>query len=139
MEKGRVHMLSDTVRLGDKIKIFFNDGEENREKKASYNSRIVEIMDSNRIKASMPIINGKYVVLDSLKPYNIEFITKKGMYGCQARIVRRFKEKMKSWKNFRGENFIVLNVYLTLNSDVHLMVIYMKKMMRKTKKLQQKL
>lgn len=88
-------MLSDTVRLGDKIKIFFNDGEENREKKASYNSRIVEIMDSNRIKASMPIINGKYVVLDSLKPYNIEFITKKGMYGCQARIVRRFKEKMK--------------------------------------------
>lgn len=88
-------MLSDTVRLGDKIKIILVEGEENRERKASYNSRIVEIMDSNRIKASMPIVNGKYVVLDSLKQYNIEFITKKGMFECQARIVRRFKEKMK--------------------------------------------
>lgn len=88
-------MLSETVRLGDKIKIILVEGEENRERKASYNSRIVEIMDSNRIKASMPIVNGKYVVLDSLKQYNIEFITKKGMFECQARIVRRFKEKMK--------------------------------------------
>lgn len=88
-------MLSDTVKSGDKIKIIFIEGEENREREASYNSRIVEIMDSNRIKASMPIVNGKYVVLDSLKQYNIEFITKKGMFECQARIVRRFKEKMK--------------------------------------------
>lgn len=88
-------MLNDIVRMGDRIHIIFIDGEEKREKEVCLNSRIVEIMESNRIKVAMPSVNGKYVVLDSLKDYNLEFITKKGMFECHARIIRRFKEKAK--------------------------------------------
>lgn len=88
-------MFSNTVGTGDRIKIIVLQEEDNTEREASYNSRIVEIMDSNRIKAMMPIVNGKYAMLDSLNGYRIEFITKRGMFECQARIVRRFKEKMK--------------------------------------------
>lgn len=88
-------MLSNIARPGDKIKIIVPKGEDMKEREASYYSRIVEMVDSNKIKALMPIVNGKYMVLDSLKTYKIEFITRKGMFECQARIVRRFKEKLK--------------------------------------------
>ncbi len=87
-------MLNELIQTGNRIKIIFLEEENDRKREASYNSKIVEIMDSNKIKTWMPVKNGKYVVLDSLKPYNIEFITRRGMYECQARIVRRFKEKM---------------------------------------------
>lgn len=87
-------MLSNTLRMGDRIKLTAVQGEESTKKEASYYSRVVEMMDSNRIKVSMPIINGKYVVLDSLKKYRMEFITRKGIFACDARIIRRFKEKL---------------------------------------------
>lgn len=88
-------MFSNTVKTGDRIKIIVLQEEDNTEREASYNSRIVEIMDSNKIKAIMPIVDGKYVVLESLNKYRLEFITKKGMFECQAKIIRRFKEKLK--------------------------------------------
>ena len=94
MEKGRLFMLDNTVRKGDRIKLIAIQGEENTKKEASYYSRVIEIMDSNRIKVAMPIVNGKYVVLDSLKQYKMEFITRKGIFACEARIIRRFKEKL---------------------------------------------
>lgn len=87
-------MLSNIVRTGDKIKLTGIQGEENTRKEASYISRVVEIMDSNRIKAAMPIIDGKNVILDSLRKYKIEFMTRKGIFACDAKIVRRFKEKV---------------------------------------------
>lgn len=93
-------MLNDIVRTGEKIKIIVPKGEDKKEREASYYSRIVEMVDTNKIKASMPIANGKYIVLDSLKTYNIEFVTRKGMYECKARIVRRFKEKLKMFVVF---------------------------------------
>lgn len=87
-------MPSNTLRTGDRIRLTAIQGEENTKKEANYYSRVVEIMDSNRIKVAMPIVNGKYVVLDSLKQYRMEFITRKGIFACDARIVRRFKEKL---------------------------------------------
>lgn len=87
-------MLSNIVRKGDKIKLTAIQGEDKTKKEATYISSVVEIMDSNGIKAAMPIINGKYVILDSLKNYRIEFMTRKGIFACDAKIVRRFKERI---------------------------------------------
>ncbi|SES63101.1 flagellar brake protein [[Clostridium] polysaccharolyticum] len=93
-------MLNDIAQIGDRIHIIFIDGEEKREREVCLNSRLAEIMGTNIIKAPMPIVNGKYVVLDSLRPYNLEFITKKGMFECHARIIRHFKEKAKFFAVF---------------------------------------
>lgn len=87
-------MPNNILRTGDRIKLTALQGEENTKKEASYFSRVIEIMDSNKIKVAMPIVNGKYVVLDSLKKYSLEFITRKGIFACEARITRRFKEKL---------------------------------------------
>ena len=88
-------MLSNLIQTGDRIKIIFLEEKENRKREVSYNSRIIEFIDSNKIKVSMPIKNGKYAVLDSLEDYYIAFVTSKGMFECQARIIKCFKENMK--------------------------------------------
>ena len=78
-------MLSNLIQTGDRIKIIFLEEKENRKREVSYNSRIIEFIDSNKIKVSMPIKNGKYAVLDSLEDYYIAFV----------RIIKCFKENMK--------------------------------------------
>lgn len=86
-------MLSNIIQTGDKIKLTEIQGEENTKKEASYISRVVEVMDPNSIRAVMPTVNGKSVILDSLLSYNLELMTQNGTFQCEAKIVRRFKEK----------------------------------------------
>lgn len=87
-------MYEYVVRTGEKFTLKVLKGEEKTEKEASYQSRVVEIMDSKTFKAAMPMVNGNYILLDSLRRYKIEFIDKKGIFECDARILRRFKEKL---------------------------------------------
>jgi len=87
-------MLKDVVQTGDKIKLTAIQGEENKEKEASFNSRVVEVMEPNSIKALMPNANGRSVILDSWKKYNLKLMTQGGIFQCEARIIRRFKEKL---------------------------------------------
>lgn len=87
-------MLNNIVRNGDFIKLTENNDENIRKRQTNYKCRVVEVMGANRVKATMPVVNGRSVILDSLKRYTLEFITQKGMYQCEAKIVRRFKEKL---------------------------------------------
>lgn len=86
-------MLSNIIQAGDKIKLIEIQGEENTKKEDSYISRVVEVMEPNSIRAVMPTANGKNVMLDSLLSYNLELMTQNGAFQCEAKIVRRFKEK----------------------------------------------
>lgn len=103
-------MITDVIRVGEKIRLTRQPEEKGRrllrieersiegqsyglaEENTIYYSRVVQILDENKIKVAMPMVNGKYTVLGFLEKYRIEFFTKKGIYRCDGKVVSRFKD-----------------------------------------------
>lgn len=102
-------MITDVIKVGEKIRLTRQPDEkggrplqtEDRSLKVQthgskentiYYSRVVQILDENKIKVAMPMVNGNYTVLGFLEKYRIEFFTKKGIYRCDGKVVSRFKD-----------------------------------------------
>ena len=87
-------MVMDILRGGEKLRLTKIHNEPVKKPEKSYNSKVVQILEGNMIQTSMPMENGKYLLLNVLERYNMEFVTKAGVFRCQGKIVRRFREKI---------------------------------------------
>lgn len=94
-------MINQIVTLGDKIDLYkvSNGRKENQQLKV-YKSQIIDFIDEDNAKISMPFDGAKMVPLDIGDKYNLCFYTNKGLFNCIAVIKERY----------RHENLFILEV-----------------------------
>ncbi|MFW5669421.1 MAG: flagellar brake protein [Acetivibrio ethanolgignens] len=80
-------MISKILAVGNKVDI------QHGQKKHQYKSKIMDIMDEETLKLSLPI--EKSIVIPMAKGWRIEltFFSSKGLYRCQGEILERYKEE----------------------------------------------
>lgn len=80
-------MISKILAVGDKVDI------QHGQKKHQYKSKIMDIMDEEILKLSLPI--EKSIVIPMAKGWRIDltFFSGKGLYHCQGEILERYKEE----------------------------------------------
>lgn len=89
--------------IGDKIeleKIYYNDIDDFIQKK-KYTSQLLDIIDSDKIKASMPISKGRLNPLTVGEEYILYIYTHKGIYMCRVLAESRGYEKRVSVISFQ--------------------------------------
>jgi len=87
-------MVMDILKGGEKIRLTRIHNGPKKMPEKSYSSRVVQILEGNMIKAVIPVDNGKAMVLDAIERYNMEFYTKRGIFQCEGKVVRKFREKI---------------------------------------------
>ena len=87
-------LLSKYIAPGSKIEIeaidrvLQEDGSYQRKK---FDSKVVDIIDEDRLEILMPMEQTKLVLLPVNGEYDIHFFTTKGLFQCLARVVNRYK------------------------------------------------
>ncbi|MDF2542247.1 MAG: hypothetical protein K0S47_1965 [Herbinix sp.] len=86
-------MLRKIISIGDKIDIKPLDGfgKPMRNSK-SYISQLLDYVDHEKFNIGMPFENGRMLLLEMGKGYNLCFYTSKGLYQCNCQVVNRFRE-----------------------------------------------
>lgn len=86
-------MVSDFIIPGIKIELTKPfKGSQKKEDKKKYYSKLLDLMDEETAKISVPIENGLIVPLEIGDKYQVIFYTQKGLYHCKGEIVERYKE-----------------------------------------------
>ncbi|MFA9463817.1 MAG: flagellar brake protein [Velocimicrobium sp.] len=57
-----------------------------------YNSKVLDLMDDETVKISVPMEGGRIVPLEVGDKYQCVFYTKRGLYHCKGEILERYKE-----------------------------------------------
>lgn len=60
-------------------------------KKKVYESKVVDILDEDRLEVFMPIEQTKLVLLPVNAEYNVHFFAARGLYQCNAKVTKRYK------------------------------------------------
>ncbi len=93
-EKDTGLLLSKYIAPGSKIeleaidRVLQEDGSYQRKK---FDSKVVDIIDEDRLEILMPMEQTKLVLLPVNGEYDIHFFTTKGLFQCLARVVNRYK------------------------------------------------
>lgn len=87
-------MLQEIVNIGDKIEIKQLDHNESLIKSSkTYVSQMVDFVEDGKIIIATPIKNGKIITLEKWAYYRLYFYTIKGLYQCNCRMIKTFREK----------------------------------------------
>ena len=87
-------LLSKFISPGAKIElealdhVILSDGTEQRK---VYESKVVDILDEDRLEILMPMEQTKLVLLPVKGEYHLHFFTSKGLFQCDARVAARYK------------------------------------------------
>ncbi|MGN0415155.1 MAG: flagellar brake protein [Agathobacter sp.] len=88
--------LSNVIRPGDKIDIKLihqmNREENGGEQAALYQSRVCDQTSETDLEIEMPISGGKMILFPMGAECHFVFYTKGGMYQCDGRVQKRYKE-----------------------------------------------
>jgi c-di-GMP-binding flagellar brake protein YcgR len=101
-------MLSDVLRLGDKIDVTHLD----KVGRPAYNSRtyvsqLIDFADSDVIQIATPIVSSTPIILNVGENYKLCFYSVKGLFQCNCIIL----------KNQRDNNIIIAVVRITTNLE----------------------
>ncbi len=92
-------MIERIVSAGNKIEFTKvssyreYDYEMGREDKKVYVSQVFDIIDEDRLKVAVPIVNGRVLMVPQNVRIDVCFFTAKGLYQGRAIVVDRFKEE----------------------------------------------
>ncbi len=87
-------LLSKFISPGAKIelealdRVILSDGSEERK---VYESKVVDVIDEDRLEILMPMEQTKLVLLPVRGEYHLHFFTGKGLFQCDARVASRYK------------------------------------------------
>ncbi len=89
-------MLAKIIKPGDKLELQQVERvkmgkQEEAEVKKIYRSAVSEILSEDSMEITMPLEQGKLVLLQVDSVYDIYFYTANGLYQCFARVVDRYK------------------------------------------------
>lgn len=80
-------MLIDAIKPGDKLNIKQLDV--NFEK--DYQSKLLDIKAEDIISIGMPIEKHRVIIIDVGNKYRVTFYTAKGLFACEAEVIKRYK------------------------------------------------
>ncbi len=87
-------MQKNIISIGDRIELVqTRSAVRAKISDSRYASQLLDYDGIRTIKISTPIYEGKMVPLEVNDEYELCFFTSKGMYRCQAKIMRRYREK----------------------------------------------
>lgn len=87
-------MQKNIISIGDRIELVqTRSAVRAKVSDSRYASQLLDYDGIRTIKISMPIYEGKMVPLEVNDEYELCFFTSKGMYRCQAKIMRRYRER----------------------------------------------
>lgn len=96
-------MDNNIISVGDKLDLIKTGiNEQMKETSMQYKSKILDIVDDQHIKISMPMISGRIIPLEVGSKYNLWIYTQNTLYSCEGLIEGRY----------RNENLFVLEVTL---------------------------
>lgn len=87
-------LLSKFISPGAKIelealdRVILSDGSEQRK---VYESKVVDVIDEDRLEILMPMEQTKLVLLPVKGEYHLHFFTGKGLFQCDAKVASRYK------------------------------------------------
>lgn len=85
-------MISNIITPGDRVDLVkWSRAEENQLLK-QYLSKVMDFIDNDKLKLSMPMENGRVIPLTVGDKYNICFYTETGLFQCKAEIIDRYKD-----------------------------------------------
>ena len=88
--------ISELIRLGDKVDLQLVHQMENAEKTGTtvdvYKSQVLDKRENGNYIISMPIQNGRLILLSLGVRYELTFYSQNGMYQCIGQIVERYKK-----------------------------------------------
>lgn len=87
-------MQKNIISIGDRIELVqIRSALHAKVSDSRYASQLLDYDGIRTIKISMPIYEGKMVPLEVNDVYELCFFASKGMYRCQAKIMRRYRER----------------------------------------------
>ncbi len=97
LTKGVDGMLLEFVTVGDRIELKRIGTSINKKSKSVtdeklYLSKVYDILGDDKLTIAMPIEEGRIIPLQVGSRYEVVFITKKGLYQCNAVIEKRYKQ-----------------------------------------------
>lgn len=88
-----MHILSNTVNIGDKIEIKQLDQKGDPIKSAkTYVSQVLDFTGDKNISIATPIKGGMVVILNKGENYRLCFYTMKGLYQCNCTMIQTYRE-----------------------------------------------
>lgn len=93
-EKDTGLLLSKYIAPGSRIELEAIDRvlqEDGSYKRKKFDSKVVDVINDDRLEILMPMEQTKLVLLPINGEYDIHFFTTKGLYQCLARVVNRYK------------------------------------------------
>lgn len=93
-EKDTGLLISKYIAPGSKIELEAIDRvlqEDGSYKRKKFESKVVDIIDDDRIEILMPMEQTKLILLPVNGEYDIHFFTTKGLFQCLSRVVNRYK------------------------------------------------
>lgn len=87
-------LLSKYIAPGSRIELEAIDRvlqEDGSYKRKKFDSKVVDVLDDDRLEVLMPMEQTKLVLLPVNGEYDIHFFTTKGLFQCLARVVNRYK------------------------------------------------
>lgn len=87
-------MIKELISVGDKFELVkLNMRENELLNKRKYLSQLLDFIDKDKAKISMPIEKGRIIPLTVGEKYLLCFYAKRGLYQCKAVITARYKEQ----------------------------------------------
>lgn len=80
-------MLNDAIKPGDKLNIRRLGDKATTE----YSSKLLDVKENGVLCIAMPIVKNQLILMDLACKYRITFYTKKGLYACDAEVIKRYK------------------------------------------------
>ncbi len=93
-EKETGLLLSKYIAPGSRIELEAIDRvlqEDGSYKRKKFDSKVVDVLDDDRLEILMPMEQTKLVLLPVNGEYDIHFFTTKGLFQCLTRVVNRYK------------------------------------------------
>ena len=84
-------MVTDVIRVGDKVDLVRTNASEEQEEKKVYKSQVYDVMGEEKLKITMPQEKGKLLLLHLDSVYRLQFYAEKGLYECKGKVVDRYK------------------------------------------------
>lgn len=86
-------MVNSIVNLGDRVELIkLPSLEQKNETTKQYLSQILDFIDNDKAKLSMPIENNRVIPLTVGDKYEVCFYASKGLYQCKCEIIDRYKD-----------------------------------------------
>lgn len=121
-------MVTNVIRVGDKIDLVRTNASEEEEEKKVYKSQVYDVMGEEQLKITMPQEKGRLLLLHLDSVYRLQFYAETGLYECKGKVVDRYKtdnvyvvvvEIVSALKKIQRREFYRLNCLL--DTKIHIL------------------